>query len=385
MWKRFTKTLRCPACRNSLHQSCFSEATATVSEERTTLAGDIGVLDDEFSRFVESGLLLCNKCRACFPIMHGLPVMLLYTTPLRERFTAQFEEELSRFTQDYHFPNLQSPRGEKFAMTSFSQEWQQYHYDGVLWNNTYDDLEATFLAEIGINRKSSSFLEIGCGLGVATSLAHKHLRSDAVGVDVSLACMRAAQHFRTNPFLHFVQASAFNLPFEKNSFDVVYSRGVLHHTYSTHEAFKAMASCCKIGGRQYLWVYGPGSNNETLFRRVAYMVEMIIRPILRRRPTSRVTTAVLSCLTLPYVIVNWFHRLTNPTIQKYNFERALHAARDRFTPLYAHRHHADEVMNWFTEAGFHEVELVDWREVPPAQQDTYRRNVGVRGRRIGTL
>jgi hypothetical protein len=78
---------------------------------------------------------------------------------------------------------------------------------------------------------------------------------------------------------------------------------------------------------------------------------------------------------------NASRRLKNPQIQKYNFERALHAARDRFTPSYAHRHDRGEVLKWFQDEGFEEIQVVDWQTMPSADHDDYRRNVGIRGKR----
>jgi hypothetical protein len=59
----------------------------------------------------------------------------------------------------------------------------------------------------------------------------------------------------------------------------------------------------------------------------------------------------------------------------------LHAARDRFTPEFAHRQDADEVCRWFREAGYVALQVVDWRAMPSADHDDFRRNTGVRGRR----
>src|SRR5262249_30668521 len=145
-------------------------------------------------------------------------------------------------------------------------------------------------------------------------------------------------------------------------------------------ALRSVAHFCREGGAQYIWVYGPGSNNDNVVRRAWYAAELAVRPVLSRWPTALPTTGFLSLLTVPYRAANWLQRLRNPTIQPYTYERALHAARDRFTPRYAHRHRAEEVQLWFCEAGFEDVTLVDWRQMPVAQQDTFRRNVGVRGR-----
>src|SRR5688572_15017354 len=105
------------------------------------------------------------------------------------------------------------------------------------------DHERRFKSELGRYRpdpvKPGRFLELGCGIGITTHMAQKNFGVDAVGVDLSLAALKATARYRDNPFLHFVQGSVFYLPLEQQSFDVIYSRGVLHHTYSTERAFKS--------------------------------------------------------------------------------------------------------------------------------------------------
>jgi len=49
---------------------------------------------------------------------------------------------------------------------------------------------------------------------------------------------------------------------------------------------------------------------------------------------------------------------------KYRWREAIHAARDRFTPRYAHRHTEEEVRRWFSEAGYADVESVSQAERP---------------------
>ncbi len=149
---------------------------------------------------------------------------------------------------------------------------------------------------------------------------------------------KAARHFRDNPFLHFVEASVFAVPFAPGTFDVIYSRGVLHHTVSTERAFRNMAALAKPGGTVYLWVYGMGSIRETLFRRVAYGLEAVVRPPLSGAPNSLPARAFLTAMGAGYVLFNAWRRSRNPAIQPLTLERGVHAARDRFTPRYAHRH-----------------------------------------------
>lgn len=268
-------------------------------------------------------------------------------------------------------------------MQSFSTEWLDYDYDGVIWEMDYGDHERRFLGELGPYASHGNveayFLEIGCGLGITTVMAQRNFAGTAIGVDLSMAAWRAAQAHRDNPNVHFVQGSVFALPFAPAQFDTVYTRGVLHHTFSTEAAFRALAPQCRPGGTLYVWVYGPKSINDNVFRRAVYGAEVVMRFVLNRMP-SWISPIALAPLALGYVAFNRSRRLRDETIQPYNYRRALHAARDRFTPEFAFRHPPEEVCEWMRSAGFVDVQVVDWREMPTADHDDYRRNVGVRCR-----
>src|SRR5678816_4636145 len=94
MWKRFSRTLRCPVCAATLQLSVFEERNARLSSEHLALAEKKGLLQPDFATYVESGLLACDACQLSFPIYKGLPVMLPYTTRLHEEFGRDFSTRL---------------------------------------------------------------------------------------------------------------------------------------------------------------------------------------------------------------------------------------------------------------------------------------------------
>lgn len=383
MWNRIVDRLSCPLCSGPFELASFRESLEPVSADHLALGARHGIAEESLRVWTETGLLLCHACASWFPVWRGLPVLLPYATQAHREFSAQFQLDLANFKLQYHFPNQEPPRGERFVLRSFSKEWLEYDFDGVIWTTNYEDYEQTFLREVGFSDEDAkaglSYLEVGCGIGITTSIAQKAFQADAIGVDLSLAALKAAQHWRANPFLHFVEASAFYLPVKEKSFDVVYSRGALHHTFSTEEAFKRVAARCRTGGKAYLWVYGTASIDQNLFRRFAYGLEKTFRPMLSRHADSALATICLAGLSGGYVLFNGVRRLRNSKMQPYNFRRAMHAARDRFTPEFAHRHKPGEVVRWFREAGFDPVEIVDWHIMPAAEQENFERNVGVRG------
>lgn len=387
MWSRTVHWLACPTCHAALELVSFEEHRVEIAPEHEQLAKDRGLLNEEFPRYIDSGVLLCESCHAVYPIMHGLPVLVPYTTPTHEEFATAFRDRLAKFG-DFSFPSKDPVRGEQFVMRSFSNEWINYNYDGVIWDLSYEDHEKRFLAEIGpdaaLDGRCGIFVEIGCGLGLTTAFAAKNLQCDALGVDLSLAVLRASCEFSTNPFLHFVQGSAFYLPLRESLATLMYSHGVLHHTYSTSDAVESVAKHCSGEGWFYLWLYGSGSQKGSIARRIAYRLEERLRPAIAKNLESLPSRVALAAMSCAYLFVNAVHRFRDPTVEKYNYAHALHAARDRFTPLFAHRHDYNEVAAWFDRLGFEDVQQVDWHTMPTSNQANYRRNTGVRGKRTAS-
>lgn len=388
MRKRLEQLIRCPACGGSLKLEPFEKYRLEIADHYIALAKESGVLHDDFNEYIESGLLLCKTCMIWHPIMNGVPMLLTFTTTAHESFRQAHKERLSGLSGAYSSPSAQPATGEQFVMESFSKEWLEYEYDGILWSMDYDECEKRFLSEVGLtydhNQKIGCFLEIGCGLGITTCIAHKTLRTDSIGVDLSQAVHRAARHYKGNPFLHFIQASVFHLPLRTEVSDLVYSHGVLHHTYSTHDALRRITAFCKRGGLFYLWVYGKGSIQDSLLRRAVFPAELTLRSLLSTRSSSWVSQVLIRLIACFYMAVGRLRPLTKQPMRKYTYKRAIHAARDRCTPLFAHRHEYEEISKTLENSGFESICKVDWQSMPLADQENYRRNIGIRGRRQRT-
>jgi SAM-dependent methyltransferase len=119
------------------------------------------------------------------------------------------------------------------------------------------------------NARGFKVLEIGCGLGTDGAQFAK-AGADYTGVDLTDAAVELARK-RFELFGlkgEFQVADAENLEFPDESFDVVYSHGVLHHTPDIKAAVREIHRVLKPGGRVIVMLYHRGSYNYRVGIRV---------------------------------------------------------------------------------------------------------------------
>ena len=105
-------------------------------------------------------------------------------------------------------------------------------------------------------------LEIGCGLGT-DGAQFAEAGADYTGVDLTEAAVELARkRFETFGLPGtFQTADAEQLQFHDESFDLVYSHGVLHHTPDTAKAVQEIYRVLRPGGRTMVMLYHRDSYN----------------------------------------------------------------------------------------------------------------------------
>ena len=106
---------------------------------------------------------------------------------------------------------------------------------------------------------NKTILEIGVGAGADFQNWCRHARH-ATGVDLTdkaIALTRERLELSRVPREQYAlhTADAENLPFEDESFDLVYSWGVLHHTPDTNRAFREVFRVLRPGGTVKAMIY----------------------------------------------------------------------------------------------------------------------------------
>jgi SAM-dependent methyltransferase len=112
------------------------------------------------------------------------------------------------------------------------------------------------------NSKNLSVLEVGCGLGTDGAQFAK-AGAKYTGIDLTDAAVDLAKR-RFELFNlpgTFRVADAERLLFANNSFDIVYSHGVLHHTPDTAAAVREIHRVLRPGGKAVVMLYHRDSYN----------------------------------------------------------------------------------------------------------------------------
>jgi len=143
-------------------------------------------------------------------------------------------------------------------------------YDAERESSAYSIINLLELEKVIPLAQSKVVLEIGCGTGLILQEIDKSAQF-AYGVDISAAMLKKANARG----LKIVQASANNLPFKTDVFDIVYSFKTLPHVPDIKSAIKEMTAITKHGGYLILEFYNPygwaGAVSNVLGKLIPYM------------------------------------------------------------------------------------------------------------------
>jgi ubiquinone/menaquinone biosynthesis C-methylase UbiE len=133
----------------------------------------------------------------------------------------------------------------------------QSHWNETPLFLTEEERYSTYpwLYEVAEFRKhrGEEVLEIGCGTGSDLLQFAKH-GALATGIDLTTRHVELARK-RVGDLAIVHEADARNLPLEDESFDYVYSHGVLHHTDEPEQVVREMFRVLRPGGRINVHVY----------------------------------------------------------------------------------------------------------------------------------
>lgn len=134
--------------------------------------------------------------------------------------------------------------------------WQSFKHED------YDEAERILRQRFLLNDidagSYNSALDAGCGSGrYSVALKRMGVRK-VVGMDYSKNSIDFATENSVNlgSDINFVQGTVLEVPFEHESFDFVFSNGVLHHTSDTERGLAEIQRVLKPNGQCWLYLYG---------------------------------------------------------------------------------------------------------------------------------
>ncbi len=233
--------IRCPACRGRLDL------------ETPTVPG----ADDHAE--VEEGLLTCCLCKTSYRIREGIPRLLPPESLSGRTSTAR---TAVRFGCLWSHSDPEENSGT-----------DPYHFDKMA-------------STLNLREPQGAILDAGCGDGIDLARHAARRGVESIGVELSEGgCRASAARIRGCAHAHVVQADLRSLPFADETFDRIYSYGVLHHVASPPAAAAELARVSRQGAEVAIYLYEDFGERAWGWR-LALTVANSARAVTTRLPPS---------------------------------------------------------------------------------------------------
>lgn len=260
---------------------------------------------------VRGSAIACTSCRHTYAVVDDIPLLFWPNEP--DAFSEDVTEIVKAFYEETPFPNYD----EFDSVASLVEKARSGIYARLL------DEQIPFNARI---------LECGCGTGQLSNFLSIANRT-VVGTDICLNSLRLGQAFKAQNDLrsvHFLQMNLFRPVFRPESFDVVISNGVLHHTSDPRRGFVTIGRLVRPGGYLVVGLYHRYGRLLTNTRRLIFRLFgsrlAFLDPNLRDHSRSAAKQRA------------WF--------------------RDQYQHPHESRHTIGEVLRWLADSGFSLVKTI---------------------------
>lgn len=202
---------------------------------------------------VSSHLIECVNCHQSYPISDDIP--LLFWPNEWEPSKRDVTDIVKEFYEETPFPNYDNFDN----VGSLIEKARQGIFARLL------DDQIPYGARI---------LECGCGTGQLSNFLSVANRN-VIGTDICLNSLKLAQKFKGENQLkrvHFIQMNLFRPIFKPETFDLVISNGVLHHTADPFLGYKTISRLVKRNRYVIIGLYHKHGRIATDIRRIIFNI-----------------------------------------------------------------------------------------------------------------
>ena len=307
-------------------------------------------LDSASEQQIKNGFLGTDE-GIYYPVIEGVPRMLIESIIDYEDFFKQHLEDFDGYKaflySSYKDLILHRYQHNKRTKDAFHLEWKFFQPEkDKLWNQPLANLPEIIEDELGsklaqLNNKT--VLDAGCGHGENSAVFQQNSKM-VIGIELSKAIETAYQRQGDKENILFVQGDLQYPPFANNSFDVVYSSGVLHHTENTELSLTILTEVLKPKGLISVWLYHPRENSYHQFI-------LTVRQFLARMPVQ-ILFRLIQIVLAP---VLWLlHKLKinkeSPTYREITIDLM-----DSFGPKFRFEVEEDVAKSWLRKRQFKDI------------------------------
>ena len=193
------------------------------------------------------------------------------------------KKSLNLWGENLHKKNVDLPEG--FKLKFINDEELETHIEKVI-------------RKFNLEKNSKNFLEIGCGSGIDLRYIIKNLNFKkffAVDIGKNIFDLSQINIFKQ---IFFCRCDCNNLPFKDNSFDLIYSYGVFHHTKNFKKTLLEAKRVLNSKGTMLFYNY---KKHKNLLKRFGTLIETFLLILLKNLNFNQ--TKFICFLISPLILI----------------------------------------------------------------------------------